>query len=365
VNWNLLPFKQEDLEAYLSAPYSSQVQVVAVRELGGDQNRETLKQYGYGTPLHIEFERDGQQDQVVLHTMSPDGFGHERPSDRAGNLLLDHATFNKLPHHVQSRDVGALTPTGALLSLGQAEEFFHLTDYAKGGPYARDLQRIAGEGELRREDEERALALADYVAEIHSKKNPESMLYARRIRDLVGHGEGIMGMLDGYPHDFSLAPPDRLEEIEHRCVAWRWRIKGRSHRLSQVHGDFHPWNVLFQEGSQFVVLDRSRGEWGESADDVSAMSINYLLFSLQTSGDLSGPFRLLYDLFWDRYLEATRDNELFEVVQPFYAWRALVVAHPVWYPSLSAPVRAALLAFVENVLAAERLEPDRINEYLL
>ena len=35
-----------------------------------------------------------------------------------------------------------------------------------------------------------------------------------------------------------------------------------------MHGDFHPWNLLFREGVEFSVLDRSRGEWGEPADDV-------------------------------------------------------------------------------------------------
>jgi aminoglycoside phosphotransferase family enzyme len=32
------------------------------------------------------------------------------------------------------------------------------------------------------------------------------------------------------------------------------------------------------------------------------------------------------------YLKKTGDSEILEVVQPFYAWRALVVASPIWYP---------------------------------
>jgi hypothetical protein len=363
VNWDVLPFDEARLRAYLVSLYKDQVQVVAVRELL-DEDKERLKEFGYGTPLLIEFTHDGQAEQVVLHTMSEDGFGHERPSDRARNLLLDHATFNKLPRHVPSLDVGAFTPASELLSLGQAEEFFNLTEYAPGRPYARDLQQIAATGELSPGDEERAIALADYLAEIHALKQPDPVLYRRHIRDLLGHGEGIMGMLDGYPTDFSPAPPARLEEIEKCCVAWRWRIKGSSHRLSQVHGDFHPWNVLFQEGNEFVLLDRSRGEWGEPADDVSAMSINYILFSLRRHGTVSGPFRRLYDLFWERYLEQTGDQEVLTVIQPFYAWRALVVAHPIWYPSLPVPVREALFRFVENVLATDRFAPQRVNDYL-
>jgi len=208
------------------------------------------------------------------------------------------------------------------------------------------------------------LALADYLAEIHAEKKSAPLLYQRRIRDLLGHGEGIMGILDNYPSDLDFAPPGRLETIEKRCVAWRWRIRDAVHRLSQVHGDFHPWNVLFQEGTEFMLLDRSRGAWGEPADDLSSMSINFVFFSLRRSGVLSGPFRRLHRLLWERYTERTEDEELLTVIQPFYAWRALVLASPVWYPHLQLSVREALFRFAENILDTDRFSPEDVNRYL-
>ena len=98
-----------------------------------------------------------------------------------------------------------------------------------------------------------------------------------------------------------------LKEIEQQCVDWRWRLKDRVHRLRQVHGDFHPWNILFREGTDFVLLDRSRGEWGEPADDVTCLTMNYLFFSLQRSGRLDGNFESLFRRFWDRYLAKSGD----------------------------------------------------------
>lgn len=103
--------------------------------------------------------------------------------------------------------VGGFTKEGELLSLGRAEEFLHLTRYVPGRPYALDLQRIASSEELSDFDENRAVALADYLADIHARKKPDPVLYRRRIRDLLGHGEGIMGMMDGYPPDFAPASP--------------------------------------------------------------------------------------------------------------------------------------------------------------
>jgi len=42
-----------------------------------------------------------------------------------------------------------------------------------------------------------------------------------------------------------------------------------------------PFNVLFDDDTTFWLLDRSRGGWGDLADDISCMTINYLFFSLQ------------------------------------------------------------------------------------
>ena len=130
-----------------------------------------------------------------------------------------------------------------------------------------------------------------------------------------------------------------------------------------MHGDFHPWNILFREGADFSVLDRSRGEWGDPADDVTCLTLNYFFFSLQRSGRLEGDFERLFRGFWDRYLERSGDAELLEVAAPFFAFRGLVMASPVWYPVLGEAIRAKVLRFVLNVLAAPRFDPARANDY--
>ncbi len=115
---------------------------------------------------------------------------------------------------------------------------------------------------------------------------------------------------------------------------------------------------------EFKLLDRSRGEWGEPADDVSCMTINYIFFSLQRSDQMGGVFQQLHDRFWGSYLALRPDNHLVEVIQPWFAWRALVLASPIWYPTISNEIRRKLLNFAHRVMMSERYDFRAVNQYL-
>ena len=52
------------------------------------------------------------------------------------------------------------------------------------------------------------------------------------------------------------------------------------------------------------------------------------------------------------------------VIQPFYAWRGLVVASPIWYPNLSDDIRRKLFNFIINVLDTDLFDYSKIAEYL-
>jgi aminoglycoside phosphotransferase (APT) family kinase protein len=351
------PFTPEALAAYLSAVHGRAVGAVRVTPLGG--GRQGDKGYGYGVPLRIDYEAAGAARRAVLETVRAGPFGHEHMADRAQSLLWAHRAFARLPRHVASLDVGAVRESGELEPLGNATELFMLAEFVEGREYADDLLRLRAGGELQPTDVQRADALCDYLVGIHRVRGSEPTLYARRIRELVGHGECIFGVCDSYPRQW--AP--LLQDIEQRCVQWRWKINGRSGRLVQVHGDFHPWNLMFREGVDFSVLDRSRGEWGEAADDVTCLALNYMFFSLQRSGRLEGAFEALWRGFWERYLERSGDAELLQVAAPFIAFRVLVMANPLWYPALEDKLRRRMLGFVRNVLGEERFDPARANDY--
>jgi hypothetical protein len=302
---------------------------------------------------------------VVSRTRPAQGFGHDYPADRAWQALYGHPAYNAFPRHVRSVDVGVIDADGCLASVAGAVEFFQLVEKAEGTLYWRDLDGLL-DGAVRPLDLGRARALAEFLATAHAVKRVEPTLYARRIRELVGHGECVMGIVDSLPHPWPPLPPERCEALERDLVGWRWRLRGRAHRLSRTHGDFHPWNILFRADVDFSLLDRSRGEWGEPADDVAALGINYLFFGLrraarQGAGGVAEPFRTLFDAFLSTYLECTHDDEILDVLPPFLAFRALVVAHPRWYPDLPVPVREALIHLATSLAAGRRFDPAEVG----
>ena len=361
---------EEEIRNYLANKFGSPLKIRNVKELGlaSDQEKEQeIKGFGYGKPYLVVFEtKEGEQKEVVISSMRGDGFGHDHLSDRAQILIWQHHAFNTLPKHVKSVDLGYFTKDGRMESASDAAEYFIVCDKVEGEEYVNDLNRLKDGGALRKEDEARVSALASYLADIHAVKNDDAQLYVRRIRELVGHSECIFGLTDSYPSQNEFITGEELAEIEKKCIDWRWRLKERTERLCMVHGDFHPWNVMFRKGTDFTVLDRSRGEWGEAADDVTAMTINYLFFGLlKTDGaEIDDDFKRLYELFFDVYLEKTGDYELLKVIQPFYAFRGLVVASPVWYPTISLRTRKKLFNFIRNVLDAEEFDYKAVSKYL-
>ena len=338
-------------------------QIVSIAPLGEDAGGDdTRKGGGYSEPLLVTL-RDGKvQRQLVFRTASPNDFGHDRRADRAANLLLAHDTFAAIPNHIRALDVGAIAGDGTLVSLHDSGEFYLLTSFAEGTLYADDLRRVSQEGVATAEDLGRCEALADYLVHLHSHRGGRHAAYTRSVRDLVGSGEGIFGIVDGYDEEVPGASRRRLQTIEKLCLDWRWRLRGRESRLCRIHGDFHPFNLLFAHGTDLALLDASRGGLGDPADDVTCLAVNYVFFAIDHPDAWSGGLGPLWRRFWSRYLDRSGDSGLLEVAAPYLAWRCLVVACPRFYPDLTADGRDRLLTLAERALQAQRFEATMAEE---
>ncbi len=192
--------ERETLARYLARVLAERVEVLDVRRLGGGEpGLDDPKGFGYGVPLEVECRVDGRPRAFVISRTRPaQGFGHDYPADRAWQAIYGHHAYNTFPRHVRSTDVGVVRRGGEIVSLADAVEFFQLVEKADGTLYWLDLARMLS-AEPRKLDQERVRALARFLATAHAKRRDEPTLYERRVRELVGHGECVMGILDSYP----------------------------------------------------------------------------------------------------------------------------------------------------------------------
>lgn len=318
-----------------------------------------------GTGFLVEMETPAGSRSYVVKTLLAEGLGHDYPSDRASVFLLDLDEYRHLPKHVEAIDVLAEMEDGTLKSIGGGKEYYLLMARAEGENYFGDLQGFAGKERLDANDAAKIRKMITYLADIHSVKKASRALYWRKLRDTVGHGECLMGVLDTYPEE--ILTPGEAALIVKKSVDRIYELKVFHERLSQIHGDFHPGNVWFQdEGDDpdFVLLDRSRGPWGEPADDLTALAVNYIFFSVLYHGDVRGPYREALELFFREYIRITSDAKIMEVVAPFFAFRGMVVGNPVFYPEVTPLQRKMIFSFVHNVLDKSPFLVEKVNEYL-
>jgi len=343
------------VENYLKEHFGPETRLISMQWLGEGV---------HGAAYLLEFKNRQGENRLIMKTLFPSRFGHDHYSDRAQVLLLAQANFNEMPKHVRATDVVGESPD-KLISVKDAREFYIFMEEAKGVSYFEDLDAILKRGHLNELDIERARMLAHFLADIHALRysgQDAKVLYRRRIRDLIGHGECIMGIIDSYDSvDFTT--DGELVAYAGKCLKWWGKIRDKGERLCSVHGDYHPGNIRLQ-ADDFVLLDRSRGSWGEPADDVSCLSVNYIHYAIKDRGTFAGPFAELFRLFLEAYLEKTNDGGFFEVAQPFFAFRVLVIANPKFYPEDTTETKRKLIDFGLSVLETERFDTEKISEYM-
>lgn len=173
-----------------------------------------------------------------------------------------------------------------------------------------------------------------------------------------------MGVLDTYPEKVKFTTNSQITTIIKKCIDIREKIKHRYERLCVVHGDFHPGNILFQNKKKFILLDASRQIYGEPSDDLTSMAINYIWFMIMANKKFSLNFTALLETFWNNYIKKTGDFEINKIAPLFFAFRGIVVAHPLFYKNQSDGTRKKIINFVNMVLDDEWFDIRKIYDYV-
>ncbi len=134
-----------------------------------------------------------------------------------------------------------------------------------------------------------------------------------------------------------------------------------THRLRQVHGDFHPLeHPLSIRRRVLAARSFTRRIWG-SVRRRSVADYELLVFLAAAERTAGGVTGIAILGFWQRYLETSQDREMLKVVAPFLAFRGFVMASPLWCPSLPDAVRQKLLAFIFAVLENDIFDPHKAS----
>lgn len=321
----------------------------------------------HGTGYKLKYRVRGQEKSLILRAITPLGFGHEYTADRAKVFLLQHGLAKEIPGHVKSEDIVGLGEKD-LVSVGDLREFAQLVEEVKGKEYFADLMRMEKTGQVLAEDRRKVLKLSDYLVRLHQRRWKGSTtladsLYKRHLRDTVGHGEMLMGVLDTYPAEMSWVGAAEITKLVQETVGFWGKLRAGKPRLARIHGDYHPGNVIF-EGARLRILDASRQLWGDPTDDVTSMGLNFIWLALRTEGKFTGIFRELFELFWDNYMKKTGDREVNRIAPLFFAFRGTVVAHPLFYPEQSDTVRKKIFKLIRGWLKVGRFDYREINTIL-
>jgi hypothetical protein len=368
----MIEINENELSKYLSDIFGSDIEIKNIKKLG-----EGFHALGFSID---SVDKNGKEKKYILKTLKGEGFGHDYPADRASVLIRSLMDYNLLPNHIKSINVGSIQNDGKVLSIGNPNDFFIILEEGKGKEYWNDLDFIREEGVLRGEDKERVRVLARYLAKIHSIKydgDSRNSLYRRVVRDFVGHGELTMGVIDTFPNNIDFVDRKQLIKIVKKMVDWWDKIKDEHHRLTTVHGDFYPGNILF-DNDNLIVLDRSRFRYGEPADDTTCLIMNFINYSVMSYGDFRNPFKEMVEIFFKEYFEKRKDSDMFKASPLFFGFRGIVCIHPIFYSKEWMKSRGfkkdkidkinqnkkRIINFIDNVLEEDKFEINKINKYL-
>ena len=85
----MIDLKPESVAEYLRQAYGPDARLVDLGAIG-TLDKQGIKRFGYGKPLLVRFEVEGEPMEGVLSTMRGDKYGHQFYWDRAAILLFQY-----------------------------------------------------------------------------------------------------------------------------------------------------------------------------------------------------------------------------------------------------------------------------------
>jgi aminoglycoside phosphotransferase family enzyme len=92
--------------------------------------------------------------------------------------------------------------------------------------------------------------------------------------------------------------------------------------------------------------------------------MNYIWYAIMTTKKFSGAFAEMFEEFYSTYMNLTGDTEIRQTLPLFFAFRGVVVAHPIFYHDQTDQTRKKIFRFINNVLQYGHFDPKKIHQYI-
>ena len=351
---NLFP----GLRAYLRERFGAEagearIEPLAVRAGG-------IKEGGYGVPHRVSWDGASGPRTLVLETVRPGPFGHEDPSDRAGILLRAYEDYGTLPRHVRAVDVGAFRGSGPAAQPRRLRGGLHPHGVRRRGALRLRLRPDRGARKPRGARPRAGRRARRLSGRDPSGAGPASELVpaaaarARRLRRVHrGHRRLVSAPVRVHRRRSSPRGRDARSRMAIPAAGSGRSPADDPRRLPPLEHPLRLGRGLPGPRPQPRPVRRSGGRRGLALDQLSVLRPAH-------DGRLRRSLRRALSRVLGPLRERSRDACLPEVIAPHFAFRALVLANPVWYPRESEDVRRRLFRFILSVLEAERFDAERI-----
>ncbi len=281
---------------------------------------------------------DQQGTEFFLKKLKSHHGGFEFPERRVTSLLVSDS---------MARRAGASPlPIGVIIASNEDAHFmhdlndehniFHIQEFqAASESYLEILERKSKKSTLDNDDRDEIGKIVEFLSRIHAIKHPSTdprvreVVYSDGIRSVITHPELTYALLQDFPDDH----PHLSIEEQKRYLGLMWENvrswRGRSDRLTALHGDFWGANVFFKHDGSLFVIDYSRIPWGDPGIDVGWWVSQYL-WRYHKTGNIY--FRYLGEEFFRQYIEKTGDKEIRKAVGLAMGFLGIVNIYPNFFP---------------------------------
>lgn len=293
-----------------------------------------------------------QGQTFFIKKVKSEDLGFEFTERKIMSLLVSHSMLKRHNIHPNSVGVAIHNQTIEFLpEISDKTEIYHIQEYGgEGESYLKMLADKSSKKEIDSVDKKEIDKVIDFIVSIHKIKHPSkdknklTAVYNDCLRNVIGHPEYLLQLLQGMPEDSPMLKPGQQSEYMSLMLENMHYFKNKPERLVALHGDFWGANVFFRKDGSIFVIDYSRMPWGDAGFDIGFWTSVYLISYHRGNSEY---YKQLGEYFLNSYISKTNDKEVIKTMVYSLGLVAAMYASSKWVPGIDDKHR---ISFVNHVM---------------